>query len=157
MAAVFASPLFMAASTAFSVLGAISSANAESNAAKYNAAVSKQNAQIARDQAVSDIDRQRRVAYRTQGQAVANYGASGVTLEGTPLDVLEQSAAEAKLDELNIKYNSELQALGFENTARLDRQRASNARTSGLLKAGTSLLLGASKTYDAYKTNGGWI
>lgn len=140
------------ASTAFSVYGAIQSANAEASAAKYNAKVADQNANIARQQAAADEDRQRRIAAKTMGGIRANYGASGVTLEGSPLDVIEESAANAKLDELNIRYNGELQAMGFQNTANLDRSRAANAKTSGYLTAGSALLVGGSKSYNAYKS-----
>lgn len=142
--------LFTAASTAFSVIGAIQSANAESNAAKYNAAVAKQNAKIAQQQSATDIDRQRRIAYKTQGAMTAGYAASGVTMEGTPLDIMEQSAAEAKLDELNIKYNADLESLGYQSEARLNKMRASSARTGGFLSAGASLLSGGLKTANAY-------
>lgn len=136
------------ASTAISAVGAISSAQAQSNAAKYNAQVAKNNAQIARDQAASESDRQRRLATKKLGEMRANYAASGVTMEGTPLDVMEESAAQAKLDELTIRYNGELQAMGFENTANLDRYRASQAMTSGYLSAGSALLTGGTKLYD---------
>lgn len=154
---VFASPIFTALSTAFSVVGAISSANSEAAAYKYNAKIAERNAVISRQQAAADVDRQRRIADKAIGGIKASYAASGVTMEGTPLDIVEESAAQAKLDELNIKYNGELQAMGFENSAALDRARASNAKTSGYMAAGSSLLLGANKTYQAYKANGGWM
>lgn len=77
----------------------------------------------------------------------AAYGASGVSLEGSPLDVLENSAAEAELDALTIRYKGKVGAMGSESEAATQRARASNAKTEGYYNAGTALLGGANKYY----------
>lgn len=130
-------------STAFSVIGAISGARAESNAAKFNAAQAERNAQVARSNAAADAQAQSRDARRRIGAARAAYGAAGVSLEGSPLDVLEQSAAEAEMDKMNILYKGELQAMGYEDTAALNRSRAKDAQTAGIFGAGKAVLTGA--------------
>lgn len=142
-------PLISAGVTA---VGALMSASAASNAAKYNAAVAERNAKIARQQAAAEEERSRLDAMRKLGSIRAGYGASGVAMEGTPLKVLEDSAMEAELDALTIRYNGELKAMGFESDAALERKRASSAMTTGIFKAGSALLTGAGKTYGAGST-----
>lgn len=135
-----------------SVLGAMSSANAakkqaanESAAAEYNAGIADRNAGIARDQAAQDAEAQRRTNTQKLGSIRAGYGASGVTMEGSPLDVLQMSAYNAELDVQNIKYKGELRALGYEDTAGLDRMRASAAIEEGDDKAQGILIGGLAK------------
>jgi hypothetical protein len=113
-----------------SILGGESNAQAE----EYNAAVAQQNAAIARQQGAVAADQQWRSAERTFGSIVASYGASGVQSDnGSPVDVLADSAARATLDNLTTKYNYELKAVGFENQAQLDKMKAQTSRTSGVL------------------------
>jgi hypothetical protein len=66
-------------------------------------------------------------------------------LEGSPLEVLEQSARNAKLDELNILWSGDTRAQGYRATANLEGARASNAMTSGYLSAAGSLFSASSK------------
>jgi hypothetical protein len=129
-------------STAFSVVGAISQGRQEKNAAEYNAAVARNNAIAARQQAAANAEAQGREARRRIGSARAGYGASGVALEGSPLDIIEQSALEAELDRQNILYAGDLKASGFESTATLEESRGKSAMTGSIFKAGSSLLTG---------------
>jgi hypothetical protein len=76
---------------------------------------------------------------------VAGYGASGVTMEGSPMDVLEASAATAELDRQNILYGGGLRTQGYQSTAGLELMRGQNAETGSYLSAGSSLLSGAAK------------
>jgi alkanesulfonate monooxygenase SsuD/methylene tetrahydromethanopterin reductase-like flavin-dependent oxidoreductase (luciferase family) len=130
---------------AVSVLGALSSASAERRAANFNAAAAERDAAVARQNAAADAQAQSREARRRIGAARAAYGAAGVALEGSPLDVLEQSAAEAEMDKLNILYKGELQAMGYDDSAALSRSRAKDATTAGLFRAGSTVLTGAAK------------
>ncbi len=143
-------PFLSVISTVATVAGALMSAkgsseqaSASSNVANYNAAVATRDAAAARDQAARDADLQRRQAAKQIGAARAAYGASGVTLEGTPLDVLEESAANAKIDELNVLYKGEMRAMGFDSTAALDTYRGQTALREGEYRSASSLLTGA--------------
>lgn len=129
-------------STAFSVIGAISSGMQQKDAADYNAAVANNNAIAARQQAAANAEAQARESRRRIGSARAGYGASGVGLEGSPLDIIEQSAMEAEIDRQNILYAGDLKAQGFENTAALEKSKGKNAMTGAIFKAGSSLLTG---------------
>lgn len=131
-------------------VGAMSQAASARSAAKYNASIAERNAVVARQQAAVNEDAQRRAAYRALGRMRAGYGAAGVTVEGSPLDVLEDSAAEAELDALNIRYKGELTAMGYQDEATLQRMRGKAAMTAGIFKAGSALLGGAGAYYSAY-------
>ena len=141
---------FQIASAAATVISAgVQAANAKASG-NYNAAVADRNAGIARAQAVADADAQSRHARRVIGAARAGYGASGITDEGSPLDVLGMSAANAELDRQNILYRGELKALGYGDTAGLERMRADNADLEAFGKAGSAILLGAAN-YESRK------
>lgn len=134
--------------TIFSAVGAISQGVQASNAADYNAAVARNNALAARQQASANAEAQGRESRRRLGAMRAAYGASGVTMEGSPLDVIEQSAMEAELDRQNILYSGELKASGYEGTSELEEAKGSSAMTGSLFSAGSSLLTG----YGQYRT-----
>lgn len=143
------------AGAAVSAMGSMAQGKAQAQAARYNAQIAERNATIARQQANADAETQRRNSMRAIGAMRANYGASGVTLEGSPLDVLESSAAEAKLDEMNIRYKGELKAIGYTDEAALDRANAKTAKQQGLMGAtaaitgGVGSAIGMGANYQA--------
>lgn len=144
-----------------SAVGAVSQAASARSAANYNAQVAERNATVARQQAAVNEQAQRRDAYRALGRMRAGYGAAGVATEGTPLDVLENSAAEAELDALNIRYKGQLASMGYGEEANLQRSRGKSAMTAGVFKAGTALLGAGGAYYDGYlktptTTSSGW-
>lgn len=154
--AVFSSPAFQIASTAFQVIGAISDASSradayESQAAwnRYNATVQRQNADAALQQSASEQARQNRRARQVMGEQRAATAQSGTGFGGSNLDVLDQSATLAELDMLNVAYEGQMRARGHEIQAQgedysrlVNRSNARNARTAGIFSAGNSLLTG---------------
>jgi hypothetical protein len=143
-------PFMLAASTAISVIGAITQGEAASDSAAYNSKVAANNAKAAMDQANLDAARQRQHAAQVFGNIRASYGASGVTMEGSPLDVLAASATQAELDNQIILYGGKVRSAAFMGESSLESSRASNAETSGYMNAASSLLLGGARTYDAF-------
>jgi hypothetical protein len=137
--------VIQAIGTAFSVMGALNQGQQAKNAADYNAAVANNNAIAARQQAEANAAAQQRKARLQLGSMRAGYGAAGVGLEGSPMDVLEQSASMAELDRQNILYGGELKAQGYESTAGLELMRGDAAVTGSYFTAGSSLLTGAAK------------
>jgi hypothetical protein len=137
----------MIASTAMSVMGSIQQGKAAKAAANYNVAIANRNAGIARQQAAADAESQQRDARHKLGAMRAAYGASGITAEGSPIDVLESSAAMAELDKQNILYKGELRAMGYADEAALEKTRGNNAMNSAYMKAGSSLLTGFTKGF----------
>ena len=117
--------------TAASVFGAIGQGKADASASQFNA-------DAARQESASREAAQRAAAQRQLGSIRAGVSKSGATMEGTPLAVLSESAANAEIDALNTRYSGQREAALYESRGR-------NARTAGYLRAGTSLLTGASR------------
>lgn len=139
----------MVVASVFSAIGAISSAQHQASADKFNAAVSERNAQAAQQQAQAAAQLQEEQAKKALGATVAGYGASGISMEGTPLDVLSNSAASAERDKQNILYKGKLQAAGYTDQAQLDRYSATNTLNEGYGKATGLLLQGGAKAREA--------
>lgn len=135
------------AATAVSAVGAISIGMAQSNASEYQANVARQNATAAQQQAQQAADLQARKTQQMLGQTRAAYGASGVTSEGSPLDILASSASAAEEDRQTILYQGHLRAAGYTSDAQLDSMAADSARTNSYFSATGALLSGGAKYY----------
>lgn len=132
-------------------IGQLVAGQGQAMAQEYNASIARQNAVIAKQQGEAAAEAQSRNAQRTIGSAIAAYGASGVQGgDGSPVDVLADSARMASLDNLTIKYNYALKAQGYNNQASLDDAAAGYARTSSYLKAGASYMSMGSNSGDGY-------
>ena len=139
----------LAAGAVVSAVGAIRKGQAEAGAANYNAAIMRQNADVAMSQSDAADQMLSRRAEGVQGAAIAAYGASGVTSDsGSAVDVLASSARNASLDQLTSRYNYKLKALGFLDQAGLDSANAQNSMQAGYLNATSSILRGASSMYS---------
>jgi hypothetical protein len=131
------------ASAAASAAGAVAQGNAAKASANYNAAVARQNADIARANANADAAKQERQGDLLAGKQRAATGASGIAPEGSPLEVMADSALESELDSLTTRYRGELQARSYGQDATLQSMRGDSAQTAGYIGAGTALLKGA--------------
>jgi hypothetical protein len=145
--------VLMAASTAMAVAGAVKQGQAASQAANYNSQLATQNAGIAAAQGEAAAQAQSRDSQRRIGAETAAYGASGVQMsDGSPADVLADSARSAALDNLTVKYNYQLRGMGYQNQANLESSNSSNASAAGYLRA---IGAGAGGAALTYKLNGG--
>ena len=163
------------ASTAISAVGAVAAGNSQAQAYKQQAQVDAQNASImtqnannAREQAQAERavtsqqeDEQRRRARLVIGSQAAAGAQSGVANSGSQALSLEDSATQAELDALNLRYagtmrarSTEFQAQNYDQQATIaqmqsqqNRRNASSARTAGYIGAGSALLKGASSYY----------
>lgn len=143
-------PIMMVAGAAISAAGAISQAQAQQRAAEYNAKLNERNATIATQQSTAAVDQQRREAEQVFGSMRAGIGASGVTQEGSPMDVLASSITQAKLDEHNILYRGELKRMGYEESANLDRMSGRTAKEQGYWNAASNMLTGVGRAGYSY-------
>jgi hypothetical protein len=120
--------------------GTLQEGYANASAAEYNANLAEQSAEVELARGI-EIERRVRVQGRKAlGDMRANYSASGVTMEGSPLEVLEESAANAELDALNVKYESESKAAMLRNEAGLERYKAKQYRRGAKIGAAAGLL-----------------
>jgi len=143
-----------AAAGVATVISTMAQAQAQSRAATYNAQVSENNATYSRQIGAENERRQRVQNTKALGSIRAKYGASGITLDGSPSDVLAESAANAELEALMARHSGIVEAIGYKNSAALDRSRAGAARTAGYLGAAADLLKTGADTYVALNRTG---
>lgn len=144
---------------AMAAFGAITQGIAQSNQEKsaanvadYNATIDRQQGQQALQISASREAQQRRAGTMALGDQAAAFGESGTAGGASAQDVMRQSAANAELDALNIRYEGQLQkrsysqqALLDEYTARVHRSNANQALWGGVLGAGTAALSGSAQ------------
>ncbi len=148
----------MMASAAVAAYSAVQQGKAAKATANYNAAISMQNAEIARADAAAQAAQQDRENYLRLGAIRTAQGkAGGAAGEGSVLDVLGDAAAQGELERQNIIYQGEQRARGAVNTANLDTFSGKQAQKAGYLKAGSELLSGAAGAYTTRQrlTNAG--
>lgn len=153
-------------STAMSVYGQMQQGRAAKAQAGYQSAVARNN-QILAERAAKDAEERGKIAAarrvvdtkQLQGRQLAALAGMGQLVNtGSALDVVSDTAALGKLDELTIRNNAEREALGFRAQgmnfaaeAGLADARGRNASSQARLGAMTSLFQGvgsvASKWY----------
>jgi len=114
------------------------------SAGKANAKTLQQQAAFAAMQAASREAVVRDETQQIIGQQYAAIGASGLTAEGSPSDVIRQNAVERELEALNERYAGQIQVVGFLSQAAEAKRQATEALYSGIAKSGTSLLMAGS-------------
>lgn len=148
-----------AVGTGMSVVGQINSQAAAGAQQSYLAQMSRQRQQFAEQQAQDAIRRgqvaeqkQRDLTAQRIGTQQAALAAQGTDLEGSPIDILGDTARAGEQDALTIRSNAKREAWGYE------AQAAGYAADAALresfqpsyLGAGASLLMGASSLADKW-------
>lgn len=105
------------------VTGLINASN-ENDLKQQSSAINRQwnlqNAELSLKEAAED-ERRIRIQERQQlGDMQANYSKSGITMEGSPLDVMQKSASNAELDALTVRHQGAIKAWGYQQQAWLD-------------------------------------
>lgn len=138
-------PHLMFASALMSAAGAVQQGRAAGKQAEFSARVHERDAEIARQRAALEARKTRRAGSARAAAARVRLGGAGGRLDGTPLDLLSQIAADTELAALEDLYGGEVGAGSELSQARAQRMRGSAARRQGLFRAGSSLLQGASR------------
>lgn len=107
----------------------------------------QQNEKTAKQAAAFDESQQRQKARQLLGAQRAAYAKAGVTLAGSPTDVIADTAAQAEIDALAIRWGGQQRAAAY-------RQQGSDALFSAGAGAAGALLTGAT-AYSTYYTPGG--
>jgi len=140
------------ASSALSGLGGITSALNQQGSAEYNAAMGRSNAEMASMQAGAAEEAQRRKAELLLGEQRAAFVQSGVDpSSGTGLLVQNQSARNAEMDALNVRYQGLLQGRGLLAQSQLDTRQAAIYGQNATLTGVNAAL----STYGAYQAGKG--
>lgn len=136
-------------------VGAIVQGNAQARASERNAANNDMMARQSILTAQENERRQREENARRMGTAAANRGASGVALEGSPLEVFEDEAAAAELAALDIRYGGLNTARYYQQAASNDRAEASRLRSGSLWSAAGTLIGGGLTAGHSLISGGG--
>lgn len=140
----------MAASAGLGAIGSIQQGFASRQQAEYNAQVAEQNAAAARAQAALDESTSRKKSSMVLGAIRARAAANTGDVSGSALDVLADSASEAELEALTLRYQGEVKARQMESEAAIERRRGKNAILEGFVGAGTRLLTAGGYALKAY-------
>lgn len=135
------------ASTAVGVTSAIMQGEAAEDAAKYNAAVAENDARAAAEQSQYEAQRIRERNRRILATQRASQASSGLALTGSFEDVQLDSAIQGEMDALAAIYTGQINAGSAEARAQLARLEGRNAKRAGYMKAGGTLIGGASSAY----------
>jgi hypothetical protein len=145
------------AGTLVQVAGAVQQAGAAKEQGRINQQIAERNAQISEEEArlaeksaAFDEDRLREQGIRRRAAARAAAGAQGRSLEGSPLLLLAEDAADTEIDALSIRFGGARQAAALRSQAEVERLggqaagiKARNQATAAKFKAGSSVLTGA--------------
>ena len=130
--------------TALSAYGNIQQGKANKKAHDYNATMLRQNAAVEEQQGGAREEAQRRAARKVIGSQAAAIAQGGTGTGGSAADIMQQSATNAELDSLMIRYESNLKATGMKNQAAGENYAGKVAKQAGYYGAIGSVLSGAS-------------
>ena len=131
--------------TGVSALGKIQAGNQAASAHKYNAQIALQQADATRTSGKLEEFKQNKRDAQVIGMQRATSAKSGVSFTGSPIMVLKDSLANANLTMMINRYNTEVEARSYESQAKIDRRMASNAKSSGMMSAGATILGGVTQ------------
>lgn len=135
-------------------IGQLKNAKSDISVGNYNADIYNQNAQAARQsQELLEVQKRRNLKSIISSQK-AIYGSSGIKLSGSPLEVMADSIKNANMDIAIDKYNSEVQARGYENQAQLEKYQAKQKSAINYAKATSTFLSTAAGLYQTQKLGG---
>ena len=128
------------------------SAQEKQKTAAYTAKLAEEAGEESKAMAALEVERHRDKIKRLKSSQKASYAKSGVKLEGSPLEVLADTQAQADLDEMIIRHGGQAESSAYGAQAMLSRMKGRSASTAGYINAGSSLLSGAYNISSSYNT-----
>lgn len=128
--------------------GSIAQGNAADTAGKLNAVQATQNASLATEQGQQQQAMLRVQTRKALGSIKAGYGASGITSDGSAMDVMMESAASAEKDIWMTGRNASIRATQYKNEAAMDIYRGKTGQTNSQMGAAANLLKTGADLYS---------
>lgn len=127
-------------------IGEFQEGEARAQAQEFNASIARNEIKIG--QAARDLERkrERRKLENFLSTQQALFAKSGVKLEGSPIDVLEETATQGELDILIADINESINQSRLQSEIEQRGIAAGAARRTGRIRAGKTLLTTAVKT-----------
>ncbi len=135
----------VAAGAVVGAVGAEEKGASEQSAANYNANIAYTQAAQAKQEATENARRQRVSSEMQLGNMRAQYGASGVQMEGSALDVMQASASRAELDAQTIIHQGDMKAWAYQSNASMETFKGVQAAKEADFSAAGSLIGGGGK------------
>ena len=154
------------AATVIGGIGQMQQAQAQADAANYNAQIGDMNAELAERRAKDAVERgakeeqrKRQEVAQIKAKQQAAMAANGVDISfGSPLDTLVDTAVLGELDALTIRsnayresYDHKVDAVNKRSGANLHRMEAKAAKTGGYLAALGTVVGGVGNAYGSYQ------
>lgn len=143
---------WLALATAVSAGTSIVSGIQQSNQAEAEADLASENATAAAQQTAVAENATRRRGRSILARQRAAIAESGIGFGGSSETLQQDSAVQAELDALTVRYEGRMRGLGFQTDAAFARQRSKNAMTGGMLSATGQLLGGSADVYAMRRT-----
>lgn len=139
---------------AVGAMGAMQQAEAEAQAHEYNAQVAERNRRVIKDQTEAALEDQAKENNRVFRNIRAEYGASGIDLGGSALDVMFDTFIEQRLAKRRIRYEGKLKQIEQIDEKNLQLMGADSARAAGQISAISSILGGIGGAVSAIPSTG---
>lgn len=146
--------MFAAAGTALALGETQIKADAAQESTNYNIALADVNKKMIADQTDFAVFRHTDAVQRVLGSQRAGYAGSGVTMEGTPLNVAMDTATQGEIDRLAIVYGGDVKQAGLDSEKATTRFRGQMAESGAQLQMTKTILGGASQQYDPNARSG---
>ena len=143
----------MAAGTAVSAYSAYQQGKMQKDLNNYNARIAENNSMLALRKYEIDKKDQLRRYRRLVGDQRVSYAKAGVMMEGSAIDIMEDSALANAWELAKLKYNSEVEAAGYRAQATKSRFVGESAYYAGKMNAASTLLTSGTETYQYGKEN----
>ena len=114
--------------------------------AETNAMIHRQEGKVAEQQSLTAEGTQRQNAREFLGRQAASFAEAGVS-GGSAARVMNQSAINAELDALNVRYRGQLTKFGYDYNSQSALAEGSARQKNSNLAAGGTLLKGVSSYY----------
>lgn len=131
-----------AVGAAVSAMGQMQAGQSQSEWYAYNAEVARQNAIAAKQSAEYDATRKREEGATLMAKQRTLYAKSGVSLEGSPTDVILGTAEDVEMDAMAIIRKGLITSQQYESQAALSEMSGSAAEKASYYGAGSTLLTG---------------
>ena len=122
--------------------GAYQAGEAQAAWLNYDAALAQREAEITAKKTSYEVAAFRRQGEKFKAEQRATVGAAGVRLEGSPLEVLAETASQIERDALMTRHIGKVQEQKYLMESKLLKTQAKYAKKAGRLGAATSLLTG---------------
>lgn len=139
-----------------SIYGQQQQKKAAKRAGELNALDAEENAALSMERAKEDARIFQMTFRRDEARNKVGVAASGIKMEGSPLEVLQDNASNAEKDYQTIIKGGEMQRAAYKRQAQMFREGASATGRAMDIQSAATLLQGANSVYGTGQKSGAW-